>query len=97
MKTTQYKPHAFAPVYFGGIELDRCEICAKYRGDQVHILTLPGCEDAGADRETARQLAEAEELTARMRTPKADVSAKAGRMERESPLFFGTGENPILF
>jgi hypothetical protein len=40
---------------------------------------------------------EAEELTARMRTPKADVSAKAGRMERESPLFFGTGENPILF
>ena len=38
-----------------------------------------------------------EELSAKLREPKADVSAKAGEMERESPLFFGTGDNPSLF
>ena len=38
-----------------------------------------------------------EELTAKLREPKADVSAKAGNMERNAPLFFGTGDNPSLF
>ncbi len=49
------------------------------------------------DRAAARAEAEGQELTERMRQPKADVSAKAGKMERESPLFFGAGENPTLF
>jgi len=38
-----------------------------------------------------------EELTAKLLEPKADVSAKAGNMERNAPLFFGTGDNPSLF
>jgi hypothetical protein len=50
-----------------------------------------------AEREQARIEAEAEELIAEMRRPLADISAKAGRMERDSPLFYGTGENPNLF
>ena len=58
---------------------------------------LPGMEHADADRETARQLSQAEELTAAMRRPIADVSAKAGQMERDSPLFFGSGDWPTLF
>jgi cytochrome c biogenesis protein ResB len=49
------------------------------------------------DRAEARAEAEGQELTERMQQPGRSVSAKAGRMERESPLFFGTGENPGLF
>ena len=40
---------------------------------------------------------EAQDLTAQMRQPLEDVSAKAGKMERDAPLFFGTGANPGLF
>jgi hypothetical protein len=32
-----------------------------------------------------------------LREPLGNVSRKAGQMEREAPLFFGTGENPDLF
>jgi len=74
-----------------------CLACGQLPGAAIHSAALPGMETADADRATARQLAEAEELTAAMRTPKADISAKAGRIERESPLFFGTGANPTLF
>ena len=50
-----------------------------------------------AERAEARAEAEGLELTAEMRKPKADISKSAGRIERESPLFFGTGDNPSLF
>lgn len=49
------------------------------------------------ERELARQIQEAADLTAAMLEPKADISAKAGKMERESPLFYGTGENPTFW
>ena len=60
-------------------------------------LTLAGMATVDSDRETAAGIAQAEALTAFMRTPRADISGKAGRMERESPLFFGMGDNPTLF
>lgn len=52
-----------------------------------------------ADSERADALAEAqrEEMERTMRSPLANLSAAAGEMERESPLFFGTGNNPTLF
>lgn len=59
--------------------------------------TLAGMETADADRETIRQLTQAAELTAKMREPGRDISARSGEMERNSPLFFGTGDNPTLF
>jgi len=90
-------PHAFVPVHFNGTIMLRCDRCAGFASDPLHTLTLAGMETADADREAARQLAQAEELTAAMRQPRASISAKAGRMEREAPLFFGTGDNPILF
>lgn len=62
-----------------------------------HSGTLAGMETADADREAARQVQQAEDLTAELRRPLRDISAKAGRMEREAPLFYGTGENPSLF
>jgi hypothetical protein len=56
-----------------------------------------GMESASEDRKQARAEFEGEELTIEMRQPGKDISKKAGRIERESPLFHGTGENPTLF
>ena len=61
---------------------------------QLESLALPGCESADADRAEALGIAQADELTAELRKPLADISGKAGRMEREAPLFFGQGDNP---
>ncbi|MGO8792902.1 MAG: hypothetical protein ACLQVL_36705 [Terriglobia bacterium] len=60
-------------------------------------LTFAGLETCDQDRASALAAQTAEELTAEMRRPLADISGKAGRMERDAPLFFGTGENPTLF
>lgn len=51
------------------------------------------------DRERAQALAEesGRALTERLRSPGENVSASAGDMERESPLFYGKGSNPTLF
>jgi hypothetical protein len=54
-------------------------------------------ESADQDRAQARAEAEGAELSAEIRQPKGDISEAAGRMERSSPLFFGTGDNPSLF
>jgi hypothetical protein len=60
-------------------------------------LTFAGLETCDQDRAEAAALSLADELTARLREPGRDISARSGRMERESPLFFGTGDNPGLF
>ena len=60
-------------------------------------LTFIGLETCDTDRAEALGIAQAAELTARMRQTRGDISGKAGRMERDSPLFFGTGDNPTLF
>lgn len=60
-------------------------------------LTFAGLETCDQDRAAARALAQADELTAEIRRPLADISSDAGEMERRSPLFFGTGANPSLF
>ena len=60
-------------------------------------LTFAGLEMCDEDREKALGIAQADELTARLRSTRGDISGKAGRMERESPLFFGTGDNPLLW
>lgn len=39
----------------------------------------------------------AEEMSAKLKMPLGDVSQAAGQIERESPLFFGSGLNPTLF
>ena len=53
-----------------------------------------GCD---AERAIENALAQAEELSAELRRPLGDVSEKVGDLERNSPLFFGTGDNPSLF
>ena len=90
--------HVFKPIGANRMyDWEHCAVCNLLSENPIHIMTLPGCETADADRETARQLAEAEELSAAMRQPLADISAKAGKMEQHSPLFYGMGDNPTLF
>lgn len=84
--------HPFRPIKHGS---SRCQLCGGWDSDSTHSLEL--FTDADRDRESARQFAEAEELTQAMRRPLADVSRKAGQLERESPLFFGKGDSPCLF
>jgi len=74
-----------------------CEVCGALPGAVVHLLALPSMEEADREREEARGLMQRMELEETMRTVKADISAKAGEMERNSPLFHGTGSNPTLF
>ena len=91
------QPHAFTPSTYNGAPLLRCDLCARFAGDPLHVLTLPGFETVTAERDDARGISQAEELTAIMRSSRGTISGKAGRMEREAPLFFGTGSNPLLF
>ena len=50
-----------------------------------------------AEREAARQIAEAERLSAVLRSARPSIDRATGLLERESPMFFGQGENPCLF
>lgn len=84
-------PHPFIPSKKG----PACQLCGGWADHRDHNLEL--FTDADRDREAARQLAQAEELTAELRRPLKDVSRAAGIIERESPLFFGSGYNPSLF
>ena len=59
-------------------------------------VSLPGF-DLTAERVAALADSERERLEAMMRMPCGDVSARAGAMERDSPLFWGKGDSPTLF
>ena len=79
--------------YRGG----RCQVCGETPNAPLHSLTLAGLETADADREKAAAQTMREEMETRLRSTRGDISARAGRLERESPLFWGTGDNPTLF
>jgi hypothetical protein len=85
------QPHAFQPSKRG----KQCASCGGWPDAYYHNLEL--FNDADKEREKARQAHEQERMTAEMRTPLKDVSHAAGILERESPLFRKTGENPTLF
>ena len=63
----------------------------------VESHTFAGMETAVARQTEAAGEYQGDELTAKLREPLGDVSARTGKLERESPLFFGTGANPSLF
>jgi hypothetical protein len=89
-----FQPHAFI---FEPKTPALCKRCTLRAGNPVHLLALPGFEDVTEQRADAAAIQQGEELTAAMREPLKDVSRMAGRIERDSPLFFGLGENPTLF
>lgn len=88
--------HIFQPNKRGS---NVCKTCGQLRGtcELTQTAELPGMIGSDSAREAARGIAEAERLTEILHSKKADVSDRAGKMERKSPLFFGTGENPTLF
>ena len=53
--------------------------------------------DIDREREAVRLREAAEAMAAQLRTPQASVDKASGIIERESPLFHGTGDNPALF
>ena len=67
------------------------------KSKEIESLPLMGMEQTDKERAEALGIAEAERLTEILHSKKGDVSDRAGKMERESPLFFGAGENPTLF
>jgi hypothetical protein len=86
------QPHAFRAIKPGPI---RCQTCGGWADHPCHSYEL--WSDIDRERIAARELAEAEEMTEKMRSPLKDVSTAAGIIERESPLFFGSGDNLSLF
>lgn len=60
-------------------------------------LTFSGLETCDQDRAEAAALALREDMEARLRSSRGDISARSGKMERRSPLFFGTGDSPCLW
>jgi hypothetical protein len=62
---------------------------------ESHIFA--GMEEAVQAQTLAASEYSGEMLTAALLEPKADISSKAGEMERNAPLFHGTGDNPTLF
>ena len=69
----------------------------KHKGTPIESHILDGMsQHVEAQAEAVAELS-GEELSAKLREPMASIDRKAGEMEREAPLFFGTGENPSLF
>jgi hypothetical protein len=63
----------------------------------VQSHALLGMAEDIVKRLEAEQLAMQQNLSAILKTPLGNISSKAGEMERDSPLFFGTGTNRSLF
>jgi hypothetical protein len=83
------------------VQPSRCLKCGKGSGFLKPFseasYTLAGMESADKERSAARATAEREAMEERLKSAKGDIAARAGEMERNSPLFFGTGDNPSLF
>lgn len=88
---TKVQPHVYAPTRKGSA----CSICGGWADASYHNLEL--FTDADRERERARGLYQAQVMTNELRKPLKDISKAAGILERESPLFFGSGANPTLF
>jgi hypothetical protein len=79
----------------------RCKGCGKGSGFirpfSEASYVLAGMEGTDKERAVVREIVEGERLSATLRSAGRDVSAKSGEMERNSPLFYGMGDNPTLF
>ena len=77
-------------------KLIRAARAANEEEERRHLV-FDGMAEAYEEQKTAAAQVNGETLTDQLRAPGKDISAAAGRMERDSPLFYGTGENPLLF
>jgi 4-aminobutyrate aminotransferase-like enzyme len=69
----------------------------KRNSNPVESHTFAGMETAVELQSKAAAVYTAEELTKRLLEPGQSISKRAGEMERNAPLFHGTGDNPSLF
>lgn len=60
-------------------------------------MMLPGFEEDVDAQKRSEEEEQARRLSEQMHSAKGDISRAAGEMERNSPLFRGTGDNPLLF
>ena len=67
--------HAYKPIAPG---CDPCAVCGRGSNHPAHVLPLPGFEAAEEERREAAAVELAEEMTARLRTPKGSIESKAG-------------------
>jgi hypothetical protein len=67
----------------------------KRRPVESHIL--PGMEAAALVAREEAAVSLGNSLTARLLEPLGNIDFQAGEMERNGPLFVGTGSNPTLF
>lgn len=69
----------------------RCPKC----GFAVETPLLPGMEGVLEARQDAASRQMALHLTQTMQQPLGDVSARSGQIERDSPLFYGSGAGGV--
>jgi hypothetical protein len=62
----------------------------------VESHTFAGMETAVSEQSQAAAQYQADELSAKLLEPLGDINHRAGKLERESPLFFGQ-VHPTLF
>ena len=76
---------------------------ASRKAKLIQSHTFAGMETAVTEQAQAAGEYQAEELTAKLLEPLGDINRKAGKIERESPLFYGKveqtlfGESPALW
>jgi hypothetical protein len=92
-----HSPHKYTAVDYMGHRPGLCDICNEAEGAPIHVYTFAGLETCDQDREAALAISQREEMETRLRSTRGDISARSGKMERHSPLFFGTGDNPLLW
>ena len=69
---------------------------ASRRVKPVESHTFAGMETAVREQDQAAAQYQGEELTGKLLEPLGNINARAGKMEEESPLFYGK-VNPTLF
>ena len=89
--------HVFKPIGSNRMyDWQHCAVCNLLSDNPIHIMTFAGMETAVEEQSKAAGEKQAENLTAKLLEPRPSISAKAGDLERNSPLFYGKVE-PTLF
>jgi hypothetical protein len=80
-----------------GMTPKRLIAAAHIANEADRYLVFDGMAEAYEEQKTAAAQVNGEQLTSKLREPGKNINQASGLLERESPLFRGTGENPLLF
>ena len=79
------------------MNLRRMTAAAHAANEADRYLVFEGMAEAYEEQKTAAAQVNGETLTDQLRAPGKNINMASGLLERESPLFRGTGDNPLLF